>query len=73
MPIITVNILEGRTAEQKRALAEGITGAVVAALAAPPDDVRIIINDMKPDNYAIAGLPVLEYRAAKRAAETANG
>lgn len=67
MPIITVNILEGRTDEQKRALVENITQAVVSAIAAPPEDVRIIINDMKPENYAIAGLPVLEYRAAKKA------
>ncbi len=68
MPIITVSILEGRTAEQKRALVENITQAVVAAIAAPPEDVRIIINDMKPENYAIAGLPVLDYRAARQKA-----
>jgi 4-oxalocrotonate tautomerase len=72
MPIITVSILEGRTAEQKRALVENITQAVVAAIAAPPEDVRIIINDMKPENYAIAGLPVLDYRAAKQRASGGN-
>ncbi len=65
MPIITVNIVEGRTVEQKRKLVKGIADAVIAAIGSPADDVRIIINDMKPENYAIAGLSITEYRKSK--------
>lgn len=55
MPIITVNMLEGRTIEKKRALVEKITEAVCEAVDAPADHVRIIINDMPTENYAVAG------------------
>lgn len=66
MPIITVNILEGRDAEHKRILSANIAEAVISTLNCPTEDVRIIINEMKPENYSIAGLPVMEYRAAKK-------
>lgn len=55
MPIITINMLEGRSIEKKRALVEKVTQAVVEAVDAPADHVRIILNDMPTENYAVAG------------------
>jgi 4-oxalocrotonate tautomerase len=65
MPIVTINILEGRTKEQKTNLIKNVSSAVMETLAVPPDSVRVIINEMPFDHYGIAGLPVLEYRAMK--------
>ena len=55
MPIIQVNLIEGRAVEQKRKLAAGITDVVVECLNVEPDSVRIIIQDMAKHDYAIAG------------------
>jgi len=55
MPIIQVNLIEGRTVEQKRKLAAEITDVVVECLNVEPDSVRIIIQDMAKHDYAIAG------------------
>lgn len=55
MPIIHIDLLEGRTVEKKRALVEKVTEAVCEAIDAPADHVRIILNDMPKENYAVAG------------------
>jgi 4-oxalocrotonate tautomerase len=56
MPIVQIEILEGRTVEQKRAMAKEVTDAICKTLNAKPDAVRIIIRDMKFENYASAGV-----------------
>lgn len=56
MPIIEVNMLEGRSHEAKATLVKAITDAVVTAIAVPPDSVRIIIRDMAFEDYAVAGV-----------------
>lgn len=55
MPIVQVEILEGRTIEQKRLLAEKVTQAIVDSIGAPAENVSIIIRDMPKENYAKAG------------------
>jgi 4-oxalocrotonate tautomerase len=55
MPIIQVNLMEGRTVDQKRKVVREITNAVVKSLDVPPDAVRIILQEMSKENYAIAG------------------
>lgn len=60
MPIIQVNIAEGRTAEQKTAAFAAITDAVVRTLDVRPEQVRIQINDVNPGNYAIGGKSMAE-------------
>jgi len=65
MPIVTINILEGRTKEQKTNLIKNVSTAVIETLTVPSESVRVIINEMPFENYGIAGLPVLEYRAMK--------
>lgn len=55
MPYVTVKMLEGRTEEQKKALAEKVTAAIVETTGAPAEKVVIFIDEMKKNNYAIAG------------------
>lgn len=56
MPIIQVHFFEGRTLDQKRALVASMTDAVVKSLNVKPDDVRIILQEMARQDYAIAGV-----------------
>ncbi|MCZ2257488.1 2-hydroxymuconate tautomerase [Sporosarcina sp. G11-34] len=55
MPIVTVKMIEGRTDEQKRALCERVTEAVVETTGAPAEAVSIIIEEMSKNHYSIAG------------------
>ncbi len=55
MPIITINMLNGRTLEQKRALVEQLTEVVCKTINTPPENVSIIINEMDRENYARNG------------------
>lgn len=55
MPIVQVDLLEGRTIEQKRLMAEKVTQAIVESLGAPAESVSIIIRDMPMENFAKAG------------------
>ncbi|MDL2298218.1 2-hydroxymuconate tautomerase family protein [Synergistaceae bacterium OttesenSCG-928-D05] len=60
MPIVVVNMKEGRTLEQKRAMVTGITKVLTETVNVPQASVRIIINEMKNDNFAIAGTLVCD-------------
>lgn len=55
MPYITVELIEGRTVEQKRKLVEGITQVVVDALKVPAEAVSISLHDKKREDLAKAG------------------
>lgn len=56
MPIIQVEMLKGRTLEQKRALAEKVTQAVVETANCPREAVRIIIREMEFENFSQGGV-----------------
>jgi len=60
MPIVQIELLEGRTVEQKRLLVEKVTQAIVESIGAPADKVTIIIRDMLKENYAKAGKLALD-------------
>jgi 4-oxalocrotonate tautomerase len=60
MPIIQVNLIEGRTTDQKRRLVTEMTQAVVNSLGVKTEDVRIILQDMAKDDYAVGGVLVID-------------
>ncbi|WP_088125917.1 2-hydroxymuconate tautomerase [Bacillus sp. S1-R2T1-FB] len=55
MPYVTVKMLEGRTEEQKKALAEKVTAAVCETTGAPEEDIVVIIEEMSKNLYAVGG------------------
>jgi len=55
MPLVTIDIWEGRTVEQKRKLARAVTSAVVGAIGCPEEAVEIIIRDVPKINWATGG------------------
>ena len=48
-------MIEGRTEEQKRAVIEKVTAALVEAVGAPIANVRVWIHDVPKENWGIAG------------------
>lgn len=55
MPTIRVELFEGRTIEQKRALAAALTEATVRTLGGSADSVDILFFDIARENWATAG------------------
>lgn len=51
MPFIEINMLTGRTDEQKRQLLGGVTDAVEAALGAPRETIRVWINEFQSEHF----------------------
>jgi len=55
MPIVQVEIIKGRTVEQKREMVKGVTDVICKTLSCPPEAVSIIIREMDSENYSVAG------------------
>lgn len=55
MPFAQIYLMEGRTEEQKRAVIEKVTDALVEAVGAPRENVRVWIHDVPKTNWGIAG------------------
>ncbi|WP_313339386.1 2-hydroxymuconate tautomerase [Sedimentibacter sp.] len=56
MPIVQVEMLKGRTLEQKRALAQKVTEAICETANCPKEAVKIIIREMDFENFSQAGV-----------------
>lgn len=55
MPTLRVELFEGRTADQKRALARELTEACVRVLGGSPDGVDILFYDIARQDWATGG------------------
>ena len=55
MPFAQIFMVEGRTEEQKRAVIEKVTAALVEAVDAPVENVRVWIQDIPKSQWGIAG------------------
>lgn len=58
MPFAMIHLIEGRTEEQKRAVVEKVTQALVEAVGAARENVRVLIQDVPKMNWGIAGRTV---------------
>ena len=56
MPFAQIYLLEGRSEEQKRLLIQKVTDAIVEAIDAPRENVRVWLHDMPKENWGIAGV-----------------
>jgi 4-oxalocrotonate tautomerase len=57
MPFANVFMIEGRTEEQKKAVIEKVTDALVEALGAPRENVRVWIQEIPAAQWGIGGRP----------------
>jgi 4-oxalocrotonate tautomerase len=56
VPVVTVELWEGRSLEQKRKLVKAITDAMVEHAAARPDALHVIIHESTKENWGRAGV-----------------
>ncbi len=62
MPLIQVNMLEGRPPEKVKELIENITDTVSETLGAPKQSVRVLVTEMPKTHWGIAGVPASEIK-----------
>ena len=55
MPFAHIFMLQGRTDEQKKAVIEKVTQAIMEAVSAPRENVRVIIQEIPKTQWGIGG------------------
>lgn len=55
MPIIRVEMFEGRTAENKRELVQALTAEMVRVTGVGQASVHVIIDEIKKENWGAGG------------------
>ncbi|HIG55579.1 MAG TPA: 4-oxalocrotonate tautomerase family protein [Candidatus Latescibacteria bacterium] len=56
MPFINVKMLSGRSTEQKRALVEALTAAMVDTCGADQDGTTVVIEEYEREHWAKGGV-----------------
>jgi 4-oxalocrotonate tautomerase len=62
VPLVQISLAAGRSSQQIRSLISEITAAVVRSVDAPLGNVRVIVTEVPPGNWA-AGDVTLDERA----------
>ena len=56
MPLVHIDLIEGRSKEQISAMVKDVTEAIVKNTGAPAEHVHIVLNQMKKDEYSVGGI-----------------
>jgi len=65
MLVLKVSMLEGRSAEQKADLIRRLTESAAQHLGEPADSIRVLINEMSPQNWGAGGITIEMRNKAK--------
>ena len=65
MPIVHVDLLEGRPPDRIEAMIREVSQAIAHSLDAPIESVRVIVNEMQEHQYGVGGQPWPEVRRAR--------
>lgn len=60
MPIIHVEMLKGRSQEQKQKLAHSLTKSFVEACGGREEKINVIITEVEAENWATGGILISE-------------
>lgn len=56
MPLVHIDLIEGRTPEQLRTMVQDVTAAITKNTGAPKEHIHIVLNEMKKEHYAVGGV-----------------
>ncbi len=60
MPLINVQLMEGRPPEKIAEVIKNITNTVSETLNSPKESIRVIVSEVPKTHWGIAGVPVSE-------------
>ncbi|GAB0170888.1 2-hydroxymuconate tautomerase [Lysinibacillus sp. CTST325] len=55
MPIVQIQLLEGRSVEQKKKIIQEVTATIVQTAQVPKDSVRVILIEVPPIHWGTGG------------------
>ncbi|MEN2244969.1 2-hydroxymuconate tautomerase [Limosilactobacillus fermentum] len=55
MPLVHIDLIEGRSEEQLKGLVKDVTAAIAKNANVPEERIHIVLNEMRPDRYSVAG------------------
>jgi len=53
MPIVQINMMEGRTEQQIELLIESVAQAVMDSIDSPEENIRVLINEIPKKNWGL--------------------
>ena len=65
MPVITVHMLEGRTAAQKATLIADLADTAKRTLDVPDDPIRVLLIEMPPEHWGVGGRSMAQIRPSR--------
>ncbi|HEY4978044.1 MAG TPA: 4-oxalocrotonate tautomerase family protein [Candidatus Acidoferrum sp.] len=65
MPHVHITWVEGRSVEQKRAVAERITNVLIEDGKAKRENIHVAFHDVPATNYAEAGVLVIDQKRTR--------
>lgn len=68
MPLVTINIMEGRPKEKIEKMISSVSEAIADSLDADINSVRIMVNEMSEHQYGVGGKPWRVVKAERAAA-----
>ena len=68
MPYVSIRLTAGVTQEQKDTLIAGVTDLLVKTLNKDPEKTFVVIDEVQPGDWGIAGVNTTVYRQRKKAA-----
>lgn len=66
MPYVNIKLTAGVTTEQKATLIAGVTELIVKILNKDPEKTFVVIDEVDPDNWGVAGVSTTVYRQRKK-------
>ena len=60
MPMVQITMLEGRTAEQKRKIAQRITDILVEEAGTKRESIMIAFNEVSKESYSSGGVLIID-------------
>lgn len=58
MPLVKIELVEGRSAETRETLIKKVTDAVAETLEIPANKVWVVVDEVKSDNWGVGGVPL---------------
>lgn len=69
MPLVEITLAQGRSPQMLRVLLHEVHAAVVRAVAAPDESVRVVIREVPPTHWSAGDVTLAERRAQQKAQE----
>jgi len=73
MPLLEVTLVEGRSRQTLRKLAQDLHDTVVRSIGASPESVRIVLREVPDTHWMSGGVTIAERRSAANGQEGASG